>query len=228
MMRILSLNVRSGGGTRTEKIIEYLDKKLPDVIVLSEFRKNAAGDKIRAWLDNLAFSYQIAPVADHKKNTVLVAGRRIESVVLDAFPNDWSATVVRINDVRIIGVYFPQEEKKQPVFDWFLRYMPDMKKAVVIGDFNTGLNDLDRENSVSTRFYCQDEFKVLSTDILVDAYRYCHLKKREYSWYSQKHNGFRIDHALLTHDLVKSLSSVGYDHTTRQAITDHSGLFVNL
>ncbi len=227
-MKILSLNIRSGGGVRTDAILAYLNKIFPDIVVLTEFRKNVCGDRILAWLKQSGFSYQVTPTVDGKKNTVIIAGKHIKALYLDMFPNDWSAAAIRTNGINIIGVYFPQEEKKQPVFDWFLHHARDMQKTVLIGDFNTGLNDIDRENPRSVRFHCQDDFSILSTETFIDAYRYDNPKKRTYSWYSVKNNGFRIDHVLLTRDLVKFLGSVFYDHSTRSTLTDHSGLIVEL
>jgi len=40
-MKIVTLNIRHGGGTRVPVILEYLDSQNGDVIVLTEFRENA-------------------------------------------------------------------------------------------------------------------------------------------------------------------------------------------
>jgi hypothetical protein len=40
-MKIVTLNIRHGGGTRVPVILEYLDSQNGDVIVLTEFHENA-------------------------------------------------------------------------------------------------------------------------------------------------------------------------------------------
>jgi hypothetical protein len=40
MLKILSWNIRQGGGTRLQKIVDSLAEINPEVIVLSEYRNN--------------------------------------------------------------------------------------------------------------------------------------------------------------------------------------------
>ena len=49
-MRILSGNIRHGGGSRIGRIQEVISGHSPDVLVLPEFRNNPAGDSLRDWL----------------------------------------------------------------------------------------------------------------------------------------------------------------------------------
>ena len=49
-MKIVTLNIRYGGGTRVPVILEYLDSQNGDVIVLTEFRENANATVIRSGL----------------------------------------------------------------------------------------------------------------------------------------------------------------------------------
>ena len=44
-MKILSINIRHGGGTRVDAILENLGTHHFDVLVLSEFRHNRVGEK---------------------------------------------------------------------------------------------------------------------------------------------------------------------------------------
>jgi hypothetical protein len=46
-MRIVTINLRHGGGQRIDQIIELLISFHSDVLVLTEFRNNKNGDKIQ-------------------------------------------------------------------------------------------------------------------------------------------------------------------------------------
>lgn len=94
----------------------------------------------------------------------------------------------------------------------------------MVGDFNTGLNDLDVQGR--SKFWCEAEFRTLSTQLMVDAYREKNGDAKEYSWYSRAGNGFRVDHALITHDLKPSLASAEYLHESRNRASDHSALMI--
>jgi len=56
-MKILSLNINNFGGYKTpnrnnaDKILQYILKNLPDVVILQEFRKSDAGNFFLAELD---------------------------------------------------------------------------------------------------------------------------------------------------------------------------------
>jgi len=52
---------------------------------------------------------------------------------------------------------------------------------------------------------------------------------RDYSWFSTKGNGFRIDHAFLSHGLAARAGTIRYSHEERLVgISDHSPLIVEL
>lgn len=54
-MRILTLNLQNGGGSRIRRIVEALESKQADVIVLSEFRHNAGSLELRARLRGMGY-----------------------------------------------------------------------------------------------------------------------------------------------------------------------------
>ena len=51
-MKLISLNLRFGGQSRTESILNYLIDHKADLIVLSEFKNNANGLMIKETLKN--------------------------------------------------------------------------------------------------------------------------------------------------------------------------------
>ena len=45
-MKILTLNIRHGGGKRSEPILEHVGAERPDVVVLAEYRPNFTGKRL--------------------------------------------------------------------------------------------------------------------------------------------------------------------------------------
>jgi exodeoxyribonuclease III len=225
-MNILSLNIRHGGGSRVSAILQYLAECSADVIVLSEFRVNKQGSKIIEFLESQSFVCDHPSGLHDKQNTVLVASKGHKVLSLDSLPNAWSIFGLECEGLKIFGVYFPLKNNKKSVFDWFNANASSFSRSVLIGDFNTGDNDMDLEGS--SKFYCESDFSLLTQNYFFDAYRLNHPEGKDFSWYSSVGNGFRIDHALISRDIDPDLVEVSYDHKTREKISDHSSLFVSL
>jgi len=52
---------------------------------------------------------------------------------------------------------------------------------------------------------------------------------REFSWYSTRGNGFRIDHAFLSPVLAGRAGAIRYSHDERTSgLSDHSALLLDL
>ena len=57
MRRIVSLNIRSGGGTRAAHLCEYLDQLDPDTVLLAEWRDNVSGRVFANWAEDRGMSH---------------------------------------------------------------------------------------------------------------------------------------------------------------------------
>ena len=61
----------------------------------------------------------------------------------------------------------------------------------------------------------------------VDAWRLINGDKKEYTWYSNVGNGFRLDYSFITQDIAKKVSDVQHSHIEREMrYSDHSSLIV--
>ena len=224
-MKILALNIRQGGGARITDICSYLVGRECDALVISEFRRNTSGDQLIAALRQAGFSYFHQNNTDSKQNTVMLATKQASTLSkIDGCPNDWS--IIRINwaGIQLIGTYFPQRKDKLGVFS----KLKDLASSnlLAIGDFNTGSNTLDTEGA---KFHCADDFISLANRTLTDLWRVHNGElAQEYSWYSNAGNGFRIDHALAGKNVTGQCVNCYYDHSTRETLTDHSALIVEL
>jgi exodeoxyribonuclease III len=230
-VRLLTLNIRQGGGTRRKVLVEAILAHEPDVVVLTEFRSNAAGDAIRDALDEAGLSHQFTPPGTEPKvNTLLVAGRSpLDSRYFPDLGDDQHRVVVaESEDLRVIGVYFAQGKAKRKVFDFLLEQTPSLLpgRSIVLGDFNTGRH---YEDEPKATLHCADCFDALLERGWVDAWRSRHPDAREFSWYSNVGNGFRIDHALVSLALYADIADVQYSHRERlEKWTDHSVLIVDV
>ena len=224
-MRILSLNIRHGGGTRLTKILDYIISMNADIVVLTEFRNNKNSHTIKETLKSHSYPFISTLNTDTTKNSVLVASRIMGHQIDLESPNNWSLNAVDINGIQLVGTYFPLKNDKKDLINWFLEKGLNFRKTIFIGDFNTGSNILDKDKTGSS-FFMGSEFETISQEILTDSFRYRNPELREYSWYSNAGNGFRIDHCLVTKDLTDNIRSVSYDHKTRPELTDHSALIV--
>ena len=62
-----------------------------------------------------------------------------------------------------------------------------------------------------------------------DAYRHLHGDKREFTWFSNAGNGFRIDHFMVSRLLLPRVEACHYDHAPRESkASDHSVMTLEL
>lgn len=229
-MRIVSLNIRHGGGDRAERLAALLMSLRPDVVVLTEFRLGHSGDLI---LNQLARSglRQVASAARllRQNSVCVIANRSFQRIELPALDHhEHRLLACDFGDMQLLASYFPQLSDKRAVFEFIrAKGLPYLgTRGVVIGDLNTGLHQQDE---VGATFYCAEEFASLLAAGLVDSWRSRNRLAREYSWYSAAGNGFRIDHALCTPTLDAEITAVFYDHQFRKTnLTDHSALVLDL
>jgi exodeoxyribonuclease III len=231
--RIISLNLRHGGGRRIAALSDWLLGKSPSAVIATEWRNNVAGQHLRDRLTLDGFETVLAAPATLQINTVLLAAKGIVGSQAATPLNSPVGELVSISmedGVSILGCYFPQRMAKSP---FFLRCTEmaarnSHRPFVMIGDFNTGRNDLDIEGN-GTPFHCADQFASLHEQAgLIDLWRLRHGERRDWTWRSAK-NGFRIDHAFGNQEFLNRYPNFQceIDHEPRLGrLTDHSALML--
>ena len=226
--RVVSWNIRHGGGDgeRSARIREVLGRFDAEVLVITEFRANSGGERLKVYLSELGY-YLSHPAIEPKLNTVLIASR---SPIRAAGPllgrEDLARRLWRIDLewLSLCGVYMPLGQEKQPFWQALVDVavaadMPDL----VIGDFNTGSNVLDRTTG-STPFDLAEYMERMASLGYIDVWRLRHGDQRDYSWYSNHGGGFRLDHAFYRRDPT-TVRTCEFDHKPREAsASDHSAL----
>lgn len=229
--KIITWNIRHGGGSRVLDIINTLSKHADaTTIVLTEFRNNDNAVLIRKALVDFGFINQFTTNAPFNKNSILIVSK--ENLQSKTFPelNNHSERVIKVynNNFSIYGCYFPQAEEKKYVFEFLLneiRNNPD-ENIIITGDINTGKHYIDE---IGSTFFHSEYIQKIEEMGLFDAWRYIHKDKTEYSWYSSYGNGFRLDHFFLKNNLKDNVLNCEYIHKYReQKITDHSMMILEL
>jgi exonuclease III len=141
-LRLLTWNIRAGGGTRLPRLAEAIAAFEADVLVLTEYRSGEAGRRLRAVLYDLGFAW-LSPVEPPGiRNGVLIATRtRPRSVthVTEHVPEPWRMLAVTIDRVRLFGIYMPNLKAKVPYWEALIEASGPHAggHALALGDFNT-------------------------------------------------------------------------------------------
>lgn len=229
MIKILSWNIRQGGGTRISQIIKAIEAQDAAVLVFSEFRNNQSGIQLRTALLKHRYRFQVVTAAAPNDNSVIIASRYpCNGFVFPKADADFPHNVVMVefDAFYVIGVYLPHK-KKHKLFDFLIQKVKDFKKpCIVAGDYNTGKNYIDQKGN---SFWYTEDLEHYEKVGMVDAFRYLHGDMQEYSWYSHQGNGFRYDHTYVEKDLLPLVQSCYYIHQYRESnISDHSAMVIEL
>jgi len=230
-MKIIEWNIRQGGGTRIDQIINNILNHDSDYYVLTEYRNNENGRKLIESMVENGYVHHFALQADKNKNTVMIGSKhQFSTTVFYEELQDEFFRVIRIENEELIlyGTYFPQKNEKKKIFEFLLKEMAIKanKPTIFIGDFNTGKPFVDE---MKNTFYCSLYMDTFEQRGYVDAWRFIHHDEREYTWYSNKGNGFRVDHVFINSNCKNNIVECNYSHTERiNKLSDHSMMEIEI
>lgn len=230
-MKIVSLNIRFGGGNSTPNIIDYLLNNESDLIVLSEFKHNKNGDIIIKSLTENGYYVQTSDKEDLLG--VLVASK--DELVRGEIKDRWSEISLKNSMLNVLGVYVPTSANKsykdifwQRILNYAEKNMD--KLAIITGDFNSCCSE-DSENK--KEYNPEDMIKLRSLGWIDTWEKNCTDKSDRYTWYSTANNGFRLDYTFISPKFASKDITVTHDSSVRKYIdgkrlTDHSALIVEI
>lgn len=225
---LITWNLHHGGGIKIARIIEALKNNPADVVVLTEFRDGENGKKIKDTLSSQGLTYQCSSVMPSATNGVLIASR-YELIPLEAVSHRLVPVSIPALDLTVLGLHIPGENDKWGKKEHWEQVLSFAKKhanqrTTLLGDFNTGLAQ-DAEGTPFTRGEAMQSLLELGYQ---DAWRTKHGERREYTWYSNAENGFRLDYAFLSPALSPHLLSADHLQDVRiSRISDHALLRVS-
>jgi exonuclease III len=230
-MRLLAWNIRQGGGTRLAGIMTAIARHDADVLVLSEYRGGDSAERLRAALKACGYRYLSRLVPPAGRTGVLIAARRrfVErGPICSGVEEPWRLLDVDLGIVRLTGVYMPNLFKKVPYWQSLIDAFAARASAdaLAIGDFNTCRAHVDEPGALDATAHFMDAMDAIG---FRDLWRHRYPDGREFSWYSHRGNGFRIDHAFLSASLAARAGAVRYSHEERLCgLSDHSILLLDL
>lgn len=228
--RIATLNIRHGGSKYSGALATRLLGYDADMLVVTEFRDNAAGARLKLHL--AAAGYDTShPAADPKQNCTLIASRRgIERAwAFTDGPGSRHLWCAEIDGVLLCAVYMPQKAAKLPFWEALIQDARPHGVHLLVGDFNTGNNNLDKDPNGASFVGPEMPGRLIGSGY-IDVWRSKHPVTREYSWFSRPGgNGFRLDYVYATPELARRVTMCEFDHAPRLAgETDHSALVAEL
>ena len=158
-MRIISWNIRAGGGGRSERIAAAIDGWQPDIVALSEFRATPASDWLAETLADIGLQHPLA-TADPSApavNALLLASRRpLTPAALRPQPQPKLRAMAAIVDepkpLFVVAVHGPlgASSLRSPFNRRILRFLARWRgrPGVLVGDTNTGRRGVDEESPV--------------------------------------------------------------------------------
>jgi len=243
-MRIVSWNIRAGGGVRVEAIAAQLAAWNPDVVALSEYRGTPASLQLAEALaqQGLVHQHSTANPRTPTVNSLLMASRwpmrRMRPRPSPTEPRRWAMFKIATPTPFAIGaMHVPNRVsgRKGAFLDDLLAMAQAWRRgpALIVGDTNTGRIGIDEESPAFDRF--EDDWMVaMQKARWRDAFRHIHGVELAYTWYSpNKGNGFRLDEGFVNGRLIKRLAEARHvwgevdGNSRRDALSDHAALILD-
>ena len=251
-MKIISWNVNSVRA-RLENILAYIKESSPDILFLQEIKTEEVNFPKESFqtlgynsyvfgqksYNGVAFlsKYEISNINFNSIKDKLKQSRIITGEVK-----------LKNKKIKLINIYVPngnpidtpKYEYKKTWLELFIKFIKnDLKKnsnIIISGDFNIIPEEMDvydpqrYENDALFKLEIRKKYRELINLGFYDVYRYYNKSKREYTFWDyfagswQKNYGMRIDHFLLSNNLLDNIISININKDPRSKIkpSDHT------
>jgi exodeoxyribonuclease III len=251
-MKIVSWNVNSVRA-RIENILNYIKESDPDILFLQEIKTQNENFPSEVFTDNEYYSYVFGQKSyngvaflskkkiDNVKNDFIKDELKQSRVIT-------GEVIINKKKTKLINIYVPNgnpvdTEKYEYKKKWLSLLNSAIKKElsnnsniIISGDFNVIPEDIDvydskrYENDALFKLEIRKKFRELINLGFIDVYRYLNKSKQEYTFWDyfagswQKNYGMRIDHFLVSNNLMDNIKSINIDKKPRSKIkpSDHT------
>ncbi|MHC1680734.1 MAG: endonuclease/exonuclease/phosphatase family protein [Methanomassiliicoccales archaeon] len=234
-IKILEWNIKHGGSLeRIPKIISSILSHGPDIVVITEFRTSHQ-DRLTEDLTKGGYTHFISSEPQPRTNGIFIASKLalkpiISSHVQDGVKHRWLEVEIVDKKCRLLCLHVPGAGDvwgKEPFWRSILNYAKDNidERVIMIGDFNTGLG-IDAQGTPFVLSECMEDLLNMGW---TDVWRSMNPEVREYSWYSNAGNGFRLDYIYASPSIRGEVKNVRYSHIERESgQSDHSILLATI
>ena len=251
-MKIISWNVNSVRA-RIENIKDYIKDSSPDILLLQEIKTQNENFPISEF-DELGYksyvfgqkSYNGVAIISKQElkniNTNFIKDDLKQSRIITG------ELCINTTKIELINIYVPNgnpvdTDKYEYKKTWLKKFINNIKKKIlqnpnllIAGDFNIIPEEIDvhdfkrYENDALGRLEIRKKYRELINLGFKDLYRLINKKKQEYTFWDyfagswQKNNGMRIDHFLLSNNLINNVVSVNINKKPRSKLkpSDHT------
>ncbi len=251
-MKISSWNVNSVRA-RIDNILNYIKISKPDILIIQEIKTEEKNFPFNHF-KNLGYesyvfgqkSYNGVAILSKQKinkiNTQFIKDQKKQSRVIEGDIKN------KKKNIKLINIYVPNgnpinTEKYDYKRNWFDLFIKKIKKTleengniIIGGDFNVIPSEIDvydfkrYENDALYKLEIRKKFRELINLGFQDIYRYFNKNKKEYTFWDymagswQKNNGMRIDHFLVSNNLLSSIKTINIDKKPRSKTkpSDHT------
>jgi exodeoxyribonuclease III len=257
-MKISSWNVNSVRA-RITNIINYLKTSKPDILLIQEIKTQETNFPY-AEFKNLGYTAHVFGQKSYNGVAFLsrINIDKIDIKFLKD-KNKQSRVIVgdvknKKEIITLINIYVPNgnpigTEKYEYKKYWYNLFTNKIKKTleknkniIIGGDFNVIPEEIDvfdykkYENDALFKLEIRKKFRELINLGFQDIYRYFYKDVQEYTFWDymsgswQKNNGMRIDHFLVSNNLLKSIKNINIDKKPRSKIkpSDHTPIELEL
>lgn len=240
-MKIASWNVNSLK-VRLPQVLDWINLNKPDILCLQETKQNNDSFPHNIFEKNGLFSYHNGQ--NTYNGVAIISNKELIDIKLNIpnFHDDQKRLISGIymngnNKYRIFSAYIPNgqtlnSKKFEYKIDWLNSFLVSLKKKdknvknIITGDFNIAPSILDGYESKSwgekilTSPLEQEYFKKFLKLGYIDTFRTLNPSDIQFSWWDyripfERNLGMRIDHILLSKNLLPSLKKAYIDKSTR-------------
>ena len=257
-MKIVSWNVNSVRA-RIENITNYIKDSNPDILFLQEIKTQNENFPLDAFkvlgFNSYVFgqkSYNgvafLSKIEISKINKDFIKDKLKQSRIISG------EVIVNKKKVKLINIYVPngnpvETEKYEYKKNWLQSFLKSVKKElstnkniIISGDFNIIPEEIDvydhkrYENDALFRLEIRKKYREMINLGFVDVYRHFYKSKSEYTFWDyfagswQKNYGMRIDHFLISTNLINYIKSININKKPRSKLkpSDHTPIEIEI
>ena len=251
-MKIISWNVNSVRA-RINNILDYINQAKPDILLIQEIKTQDENFPYED-LKKIGYESHVFGQKSYNGVAIIskIEVKNInKDFINDSLKQSRIITgeiKIKEKKINLINIYVPngnpvETEKYDYKKNWLKKFITNIKKEltknsnlIIAGDFNIIPEEIDvydfkrYENDALGKLEIRKKFRELLNLGFKDVYRLINKKKQEYTFWDyfagswQKNYGMRIDHFLLSNNLLNNIVSIDINKNPRSKIkpSDHT------